>query len=71
MSVGHQKLFKNANSGAQICEIIKKEAQPEEAQNVWRASMKPVIELIGEIGFYKWNILDIEWSSFNLQQTKK
>jgi hypothetical protein len=48
MIVVHEKLFKNANLGAQVREIIKKQAPPEEAQKAWRASMKPVIELIGD-----------------------
>jgi hypothetical protein len=47
MSVAYEALFKNANSGAQIRDIVKKQATPEEAQNAWQASLEPVIELIG------------------------
>jgi hypothetical protein len=35
MSVVHEKLFKHANLGAQIREIIKKQAPPVEAHNAW------------------------------------
>ena len=48
MSVEHEKVFKHANSGAQIREIIKKQATPEEAQNAWQSSVEPVIKLISD-----------------------
>jgi hypothetical protein len=48
MSVEHEKVFKHANSGAQIREIIKKQATPEEAQTAWQSSVEPVIKLIGD-----------------------